>query len=536
MISHADKNEHPVFYWLLLLLLALCAFQLFSIVMGEAEGAWTANTYNTTTDISSSDGRDEFVHTKDDQYAVGYVSSADELWIAHKPTTGGSWEYTMVDDTYTGYSVAGIKCSSNNTLVMFANRNEGGSDYCYVWVKWPGSDWDDWTGYKAYPTTAVAQDMAINNTDVVCLGLFHNGWTIYARTFNLTTLSFILTKLFISGSSSWISVEANQSGDFWVIYAVSAGTMYLRDFNQSIAAIAKTGYWNNADLVCLPNDRFGLVCGYYFGSLSRYVYWMYQASHGGGFVSIRISTWAGSVYPGYPKVTIRQGSTEIWILSHHSVDTDVYEWHAQWDAVEATWQASEDVVSSETYYSIGASNSPWPKESGISWCQPKTGQAMHMWYTGGGSPYSMQIWTQDITWTPDLTTAWPEITTTGLDEGTYDELYSFGMSKSGGTAPFEWSIVSGPGWLEIGLTTGILSGTPPGVGTFVVEIQLADVIPRTDTESFNLKINPAETPYTPPTEETISFEDLHLGDLWIVLACVSIVVGLSRIITRGARI
>ena len=79
-------------------------------------------------------------------------------------------------------------------------------------------------------------------------------------------------------------------------------------------------------------------------------------------------------------------------------------------------------------------------------------------------------------------------------------------------------------------------GNPPGVGTFVVEIQLADVIPRTDTESFNLKINPAETPYTPPTEETVSFEDLHLGDLWIVLACVSIVVGLSRIITRGARI
>ena len=488
---------------MLLLLLSLCAFRLFSIAIGEAEGAWTANTYNSTTETSSSSGRDEFVHTKDDQYAIAYVSSADELWIAHKPTTGGSWEYGLIDDTYTGYSVAGIKCSSNNTLIVFATREEGGQDYCYVWLKWPGNDWDDWTGYKAHAITAVAQDMAINNTDVICLGIYQGAFTIYARTFNLTTLTFPIIKTVTGGAGSWISVEANQSGDFWMIYAISAGTMYLRDFNQSISAIAKSGYWKNADLVCLPNDRFGVSCGYYFGSTERYVYWMYQASHGSGFTSVRISTLPGTVYFTYPKAMLTQDSDDVWIMAMDTTDDEFYEWHASWAAVEATWQASENLITSVRYYAIGASNSVWPKTAGISWCQPATGQAMHIWYYGAGSPYPMQIWTQSVTWTPDLTTAWPEITTTGLDEGTYGELYSFGMSRSGGTAPFQWTIVSGPGWLEIGLTTGILSGTPPGVGTFVVEIQLGDAIPRTDTESFNQDQPGRNTIYTSNRRDNI---------------------------------
>ena len=530
MISCEDKNEHPVFYWLLLLLLALCAFQLITIVAGNAEGAWTANTYNTTTEDSWTWPLGEnFVHTKDDKYAVPYVNSADELWIAHKPTTGGSWEYDPISTIYSVYVTCGIVCSSNNTLVVASQR----STTVEVWVKWPGSDWDEWTGYPI-DASSYLNDIAINNTDNIAVGYIRSN-VVYVEIFNLTSKTSTANTAFSSGYGVEVSIMANHSGDFYVFSGMGGDTHYLEDFNKTEPVVSLTGYRWYARLYCLANDRFAVSVYYKYGS-SYGPTWYYQATSGSGFTYCGLSTLPTSTQWAYsPKAILSQDSLTITIIGMDISNTKLYQWQAAWNAATATWQASQTEISSgTTYYPMCASNSVWPRESGVSWCQPKTGQAIHM--VRYDATRSMQIWTQSVTWTPDLTTEWPEITTSGLDDGTYDELYSFGMSKSGGTAPFQWTIVSGPEWLEIGLTTGILSGTPPGVGTFVVEIQLADVIPRTDTESFNLKINPAETPYTPPSDETISFADLHLGDLWIVLACVSIVVGLSRIITRGARI
>jgi hypothetical protein len=302
----------------------------------------------------------------------------------------------------------------------------------------------------------------------------------------------------------------------------------MRDLNKTLGAVTITGYWYYPDLVCLPNDRFGAIAYYVFGAVSRELYWMYQNAHNGAWTKVIIETKPGTDSWTYPKVMISQGSTQVYIIGYHSTGDDVLEWNAAYNAVAGTWQASETIIAeTHTGWGLGASNSVWPKTSGISWCQPKTGQAVHF-RTEDGSPDLMQIWTQSVTWTPDLTTDWPEITTAGLDQGTYGVLYSFGMSKSGGTAPFEWTIVSGPIWLSIGLATGILSGTPTGVGTFVVEIQLADVIPRTDTESFNLKINSAVTEGGSEPTEGFSAEDLELASLWLILAIAAIGVGLAR--------
>ena len=530
MISKEDKRAHPVFYWTLLILLALCAFQLFSIAIGEVQGAWTANTYNTTTDDSWAHLHgDHFVHTKDDKYAVPYVNSDDELWIAHKPTTGGSWEYDPISIIYSDYVTCGIVCSSNNTLVVASLR----STTAEVWVKWSGSDWDEWTGYPI-DAASYLNDIAINNTDNIAVGYVKSN-VGYVEIFNLTSKTSTANTVFSSGANAEVSIMANHSGDFYVFYGVGGGNHYLRDFNKTKPIITVAGYTWRGRLYCLANDRFAITGHSIYGATST-VFWGYQANSGSDFTCWGLSTLPSSTtWLHSPKAILSQDSLTITIIGMDTTNTKLYQWQAAWNAVSATWKASEtEIASGTTYYPLGASNSVWPRAYGVSWCQPKNGQAIHM--VRYEATRSMQIWTQSVIWTPDLTTAWPEITTSGLDQGTYDELYSFGMSKSGGTAPFQWTIVSGPVWLEIGLTTGILSGTPPGVGTFVVEIQLADVIPRTDTESFNLKINPAETPYTPPTEETVSFKDLHLGDLWIVLACVSIVVGLSRIITRGARI
>lgn len=381
------------------LLLTLCVFYLMIIIAENTEGAWTADTYNSTTDTSGIYGVDEFVHTKDDQYAVAYTSSADELWVAHKETTGGSWEYNLVADAYDSYTVAGMRCSSNNTLVIWSNRYETTAGKSYLWIKWPGDDWDDWTGYLI-GTNIYGLSLAINNTDNIALAYSVTNF-VWCGIFNLTTLSITSADSFGSGTNMRIDVEANQSGDFWLLYGPTSGARYLRDYNKTYAAITKTGYWYYANMVCLPNDRFVVTAYYVFGSTSRYIQYWYQNTHNGGFTSFVIDTAPGTSSWSYPKIGIAQGSLTPWIIAYNSTGGTVMSWHASWNAVQATWKASEEYISTEITFPLGTSSSVWPKESGISWCQPKTGQAFHT--MKAGTPNIMQIWTQDISWTSDLT-------------------------------------------------------------------------------------------------------------------------------------
>ena len=245
---------------------------------------------------------------------------------------------------------------------------------------------------------------------------------------------------------------------------------------------------------------------------------MYQATHGGAFTSIKITPQATSdAWSASPKAILTQDSLTVYLLGMDSTDGKIYEYHASWAANEATWQASEIELSSTKNMPLGASNSVWPKTAGISWCQPAAGQDMHIMYYEDGSPYSMQIWTQDVTWTPDLTTAWPTITTAGLPDGTVNVLYTKSLSKSGGTAPFEWSLITAPAWLEIGLTTGILSGTSTSTGVFTVTVKLIDATGRSDEKVFSLTIKPVVEEGEPLPEDALSLSgsmDSFLGAMW----------------------
>lgn len=134
---------------------------------------------------------------------------------------------------------------------------------------------------------------------------------------------------------------------------------------------------------------------------------------------------------------------------------------------------------------------------------------------------SMQIWTQDVTWTPDLTTDWPEITTVSLPDGTYGVYYLHVLTKSGGTAPFTWSLLSGPGWINLGASNGTLYGLPDGVGTTDVIVKLEDAIPRSDQETFPLKIVSAVVPVDEPSvSDTFIFE--NIGELWVLFFAIAI--------------
>jgi hypothetical protein len=68
-----------------------------------------------------------------------------------------------------------------------------------------------------------------------------------------------------------------------------------------------------------------------------------------------------------------------------------------------------------------------------------------------------------------------QVTTTSLPDGATGQFYNVTLSASGGTAPYQWSILQGslPSGLLIG-TTGTILGTPSGAGDSRFTVQVMD--------------------------------------------------------------
>ena len=95
----------------------------------------------------------------------------------------------------------------------------------------------------------------------------------------------------------------------------------------------------------------------------------------------------------------------------------------------------------------------------------------------------------------------PTVTTTSLPGGTVSTAYSATVSASGGTAPYSWSISAGalPVGLSLGISNGIISGTPTTAGSFSFSAQVTDSTSPTRqaaTQPFTLTIAPAAVQYS----------------------------------------
>src|SRR6202035_2114582 len=67
------------------------------------------------------------------------------------------------------------------------------------------------------------------------------------------------------------------------------------------------------------------------------------------------------------------------------------------------------------------------------------------------------------------------VTTASLPDGIVGSPYSQTLTAAGGTEPYTWSVIPGTGSLPPGLTlsaTGVISGTPAGVGTSRFTVQV----------------------------------------------------------------
>jgi hypothetical protein len=88
-----------------------------------------------------------------------------------------------------------------------------------------------------------------------------------------------------------------------------------------------------------------------------------------------------------------------------------------------------------------------------------------------------------------------QITSAQLPAGSVGTAYSTTLKASGGATPYTWSIASGT--LPPGLTlnsTGTISGTPSGAGSFSFNLQVRDAAAHTASAAFTLPVSPSPAP------------------------------------------
>jgi len=108
--------------------------------------------------------------------------------------------------------------------------------------------------------------------------------------------------------------------------------------------------------------------------------------------------------------------------------------------------------------------------------------------TDAGNPAATATATLTIAVVAPLT-----ITTTSLPDATAGQAYSQPLSADGGVAPYTWSVSSGslPDGLNLGASTGVISGTPdtPGTSTFTVTATDAENPAAVTTENLSITVD-----------------------------------------------
>ena len=117
--------------------------------------------------------------------------------------------------------------------------------------------------------------------------------------------------------------------------------------------------------------------------------------------------------------------------------------------------------------------------------------------TAGDGSYASEVRTKSG--------ASPAIATASLPAGRVHLAYSQAVVATGGTAPYAWSVPEGtlPPGLELGASTGVVSGEPGRAGVFGFSLQVSDAQGRLDRRPFSVEIVDSTAPtvssFSPPS-------------------------------------
>jgi hypothetical protein len=124
------------------------------------------------------------------------------------------------------------------------------------------------------------------------------------------------------------------------------------------------------------------------------------------------------------------------------------------------------------------------------------------------------------------------ITTSSVPSAVEATSYSASLTASGGQPPYQWSIVSGslPAGLQLGASTGTLSGSATQAGTFTFTVRGMDTASHTALQSLSLLVSASGETCGPPAY-TCSRSDINIVQVPLAPPSVGNLSGANVIVT-----
>lgn len=491
---------------------------------------------------------------------VTIANSVQSLWGHFSTDKGDTWsDILIMDETDPDFAVGGYPRNiidgamlSNNSIIILVELygwQTNDNHELWLFCHWNNTDLSQWEMVPVYVSETYhnvnkwAQIVVGDDDTIYSYNQKGPTSTMYFKSWDMTTRvgTTIFTKYpAYGGNKFWFMIDSTEqlyfawangaSPEILYTYLIPEGTLYCSRGGSS------SYYWRDC-MMTLDDTQVAIVS---WGTGGQYDYLWYYNGSGSGFTQIMSPNQVLT----YPKFSLCQSvPTRVYIFSL-SPTQDHFAYKAQnYYASSTAWKASYVEVWEDTENSVKSYGWIGPRDH---FPQMYSDIEEEMVYTqvpdtGWIFPFSdydvaMDDWDHYIihmsstTWMsiPFYMGPAPNIATVALDDGTYGTWYEFTVTGEDGETPYIWSLLVGPGWLSIGSANGTLYGDPGGVGSSTVTVRLTEThdAPRSDDETWTLKINSASSDGDEPVSSTFIFDDI--GEMWMLLALTATFVALAR--------
>lgn len=349
---------------LFLLLLTLCAFQLISAQ--DARADHQINEMDTSAGSVQASQNLWCRGTNNTLYHV-YTGSLTDVIISWSIDNGSTWyEHIIFDDTWKSQTIAaiqGIVISSNGTIFVGFYLN-GGVDATHATYLARHNTTDDLDGRWDSITLATSGtygfttcDMIIDRNDLVWVWGYWNSDISYVY-YNMSTDSTSGNPTrWVAGTNLRASVVYDMNGDMWISYIYWDSVNYIfttRDFAKTIQfsyTLGSTAVWNYATATAVTNGTGtdARVCawliGWWGGGTRSYGFYLYESTDNTSYTRRTVVNTNTEKYSTICSIGIQENNT-VYLHSYLETDgdDDVIQWHAEWDALEATFISSERTI------------------------------------------------------------------------------------------------------------------------------------------------------------------------------------------------
>lgn len=559
-------KNNPIQWWTVMLCVAfIWAFLVISINTKSEVDIFDID--DSTTDLTYGQGDDaRIVICPSNRWYFGYIKD-DDLTVAWTDNNGTTWtNVTVQSDGWKGEThmdVVGLRTWVDNTTVMIVRTEGADNAYdTYLFYLWGVNDPSDPASWNFTTIDGGAflsrfYSMIFNKNGMLYIVWYENN-AIRTRLWDVTTGDFVGPDSIWYSATAYPMVQCDHNNVVWVAFDYNAYT-WIKDYDKTVEMkVSNPGNSRLHGQFFITADNTKVLTGQLVAGANYGSHVVYETVTNTTLLANLFAYGADTWNTGYWTTGNCYGNYVSVINLRTETGFDEYvRYRALYDAVDATWEASETVLwtiptdDDRNYHLASGPNSVWPKINGVSVSRFLSGDMCYWKFIdeqGASDDYYDMIYYDSPTfpywtWSPP-----PTITTPSLPDGTVDVFYSYTLSATGGELPYSWSFVTAPFWLNIGASNGTIYGTPAATGDYTVTGRVRDDIFRTDDETWTLTIHVQEAPVEPPgppgrkLDFPVTMDTLAAAMWWIfmvmamMIAVLDVLMNVRKKVDRGGTV